>query len=215
MSNLVFIGGGKGGTTKTTTSHLVCLGAILRSQPAAYVLTDPTRQLKPQGRPYGVIDGRDTKILADIINASRRTQNGWLVVDGGGNRPAFDQAMAREADLCLLPFRASEEDLEAVSRDLQAIPNAIAWPAAWSTNKHAQEAAQYLIDGLARAFPRRVLTRPMYFVNSASELLGASLDSPSTPVRNAARRAFDAMSDCFDEQPKSRRNNEEPAAATA
>ncbi|VVP43650.1 hypothetical protein [Pseudomonas fluorescens] len=54
MSNLIFIGGQIGGTTKTTTAHLMSLGAILRGQPAAYVLTDPHRVLKPEGRPYVV-----------------------------------------------------------------------------------------------------------------------------------------------------------------
>ncbi|AXC15967.1 hypothetical protein ACPOL_6757 (plasmid) [Acidisarcina polymorpha] len=35
-------------------------------------------------------------------------------------------------------------------------------------------------------------------MNSAKELLDASLDNPSTPTRNAARRAFDIVSDTFD-----------------
>ena len=198
MSRLIYVGGQKGGTTKTSTAHLLCLGAILRSEPAAYVLTDPARQLKAEGRPYGVMDGRDPNTLAGIIKASESTPNGWLIVDGGGNRPAFDIAMAQQADLCLLPFRASEEDLEAISKDLQAMPNAIAWPSAWSTNKHAQDAAEYLIQGLEKAFPGRVIAMPIYFVNAVAELLGARLDSPSTPVRNAARRAFGIMTESFD-----------------
>ncbi len=194
MSNIVYVGGQKGGTTKSTTGHLLCLGAILMKQPAAYVLTDPNRQLKPEGRPYGVIDGRDPSKLAQIIVASRNMENGWLVIDGGGNRPDFDRAMAAEADLCLLPFRDSEEDLEAVALDLKAIPTAWAWPSAWPTNKQARvHSAQPLIDALSGAFPSRIIIPPMYFVNSAKELLGASLDNPSTPVRNAARRAFEVM----------------------
>ena len=204
MSALVYVGGQKGGTTKTSTAHLLCLGAILRGQPAAYVLTDPARQVKAKGRPYGVMDGRDAMTLAGIIKASQTAENGWLIIDGGGNRPAFDAEIAKQAELCLLPFRASEEDLEAVSRDLQTIRNAVAWPSAWSTNKHAQEAAQYLIDGLEKAFPLRVIKTPVYFVNSVAELLGATLESPSTPVRNAARRAFDIMRDCFDERANAR-----------
>jgi hypothetical protein len=200
MSTLVYVGGQKGGTTKTSTAHLLCLGAILHGQPAAYVLTDPARQVKARGRPYGVMDGRDAMTLAGIIKASATTENGWLIIDGGGNRPAFDAEIAKQAELCLLPFRASEEDLEAVSRDLQAIPNAVAWPSAWSTNKHAQDAAQYLIDGLERAFPLRVIKTPVYFVNSVAELLGVTLESPSTPVRNAARRAFSIMQKRFEEQ---------------
>ncbi|MBX8493201.1 hypothetical protein K5D42_25355 [Pseudomonas cichorii] len=195
MSNLIFVAGQKGGTTKTTTSHLMCLGAILKGQPAAYVLTDPMRMLKPEGRPYGVMDGRDGTDLARIIEASSNTKNGWLIIDGGGNRPELDKAIAAQAHLTILPFRGSEEDLEMISRDLSAIPNSIALPSAWPTNKHAQEAAQRFIDALDAVFPGRVLKNPIYFVNSALELLGQRLDSPSTPVRNAARRAFSILAD--------------------
>ncbi len=198
MSKFVYFGGQKGGTTKTTSAHLLCLGAILRGEPAAYVLTDPHRQIKSEGRPYAVLDGRDPKSLAQIIIASLNTQNGWLIVDGGGNRPALDEKLAEQADLCILPFRASEEDLDALALDMKSMPHAIAWPSAWPTNRHAMQSAQYFIDGLEKAFPLRVIPAPIYFVNSVAELLGASLDSPSTPVRNAARRAYSIMSDCFD-----------------
>jgi hypothetical protein len=80
------------------------------------------------------------------------------------------------------------------------MPKAIAWPSAWPTNRHAVKAGQYLIDGLEKAFPGRVITTPIHFVNSISELLGATLDSPSSPVRNAARKAFSTMADCVDER---------------
>ncbi|MET3625188.1 hypothetical protein [Burkholderia ambifaria] len=198
MSHVIYIGGQKGGTTKTTTAHLLALGAILRRQPSAYVLTDPHRRVKAEGRPYGVLDGRDSGVLEKILIGSQSNLNGWLIVDGGGNRPAFDVAMAEQANLTILPFRASEEDLEAVALDLKAMPNAFALPSAWTTNKHAQQAAQRYIDALAQAFPGRVMTTPIWFVNSAAELLGASLDSPSTAVRNAARHAFDLLTSAFD-----------------
>ncbi|RMW21566.1 hypothetical protein ALO96_200106 [Pseudomonas savastanoi pv. glycinea] len=75
------------------------------------------------------------------------------------------------------------------------MPNAVALPSAWPTNKHAQEAAQKFIDALEQVYPGRVVKTPIYFVNSALELLGQRLDSPSTPVRNAARRAFSILSE--------------------
>ena len=198
MSHSVYFGGQKGGATKTTTSHLVCLGAILHKQPAAYVLTDPNRQLKEEGRPYSVLDGRRPGELAKILGAIDAHRNGWWIVDGGGNRPAFDAEMAQAVDLVILPFRDSEEDLEAVTRDLQAYPNSLAWPCAWPTNDKARQAAKHFIEALNLAFPQRVIITPLYFVNSAKELLGASLDNPSTPTRSAARRAFDIMSDTFE-----------------
>lgn len=213
MSHSIYIGGQKGGATKTTTSHLICLGAILHKQPAAYVLTDPNRQLKEEGRPYSVLDGRDPRELAKIIGTIDAHRNGWWVVDGGGNRPAFDAEMAQAVDLVVLPFRDSEEDLEAVTRDMHAYPNALAWPCAWPTNDKAQQVVKHLIEALAMAFPQRVIKSPLYFVNSAKELLGSSLENPSTPTRNAARRAFGIVSDTFDLHVSKAEN--EPLRATA
>jgi hypothetical protein len=71
--------------------------------------------------------------LANILHASQNTPDGWLIIDGGGNRPAFDSAIAEEADLCIFPFRPSHEDLDTVSRDMDRIANALAWPTAWPT----------------------------------------------------------------------------------
>jgi hypothetical protein len=95
-----------------------------------------------------------------------------------------------------------------VANDLQRLPNAIAWPTAWPTNKFARKAAQYYIDALVTAFPLRVITKPLVFVNSVSELLGAKLESPSTPVRQLARKAFQTIEDYLDE----RAGGNQPAA---
>jgi hypothetical protein len=96
-----------------------------------------------------------------------------------------------------LPFRPSEEDLDTVADDLARLPNAIAWPAAWPTNSFAERAAQFYIDGLAEAFPGRVITQPIPFVNSVSELLASELASPSTTVRQVGRRVFNTIEDWF------------------
>jgi chromosome partitioning protein len=198
MSNLLFVGGRKGGATKTTTSHLFCLGAILKKQPAVYVLTDPEKNLKETGRPYGVMDGRVASELKIILARAACMKNGWVVVDGGGNRPDFDLAVASEADLTIIPFRPSSEDIEMVAKDLGALPRAIALPSAWSKNEKAQKSSRWLIDGLEKAFPGRVIHDPIWFVNAAADLLGTSLESPSTPVRNAARRTFDVVQAAFE-----------------
>lgn len=210
MSIPVYIGGTKGGTAKTSTAHLLCLGAVLFKQPAAYVLTDPERELLAEGRPYGVLDGRDGEKLAKIFAANQSTMNGWLVIDGGGNRPDFDKVVAAEVELCLFPYRDSGEDFRAIRKDLSAIPDALAWPAAWPTNEKAATKAQRYIDDLARDFPGRVVEQPIYFVNSAKELLDNELGDPSTIVRAAARRAFDIMSNYYEIE---RRRRDAPTAA--
>lgn len=195
---IVFFGGIKGGVGKSATSHAACLGATLRNQPAVYVLTDPKRKLRSEGRPYAVLDGREPQMLATILSESRKGLNGWTIIDGGGNRPAFDEEVAAASDLCILPFRASEEDLDMVADDLGRMANAVAWPTAWPTNPYASRAAQFLVEGLVKAFPLRVIHPPIPFVNSVSELLSASLGSPSTPVRQMSRKVFDVMAEEYD-----------------
>src|ERR1700722_2378078 len=98
--------GGKGGTTKTASAHLICLGAFLQGTPAAYVLTDPERKVRGEGRPYAVLDGRLPDKLALIFTSSQSNLNGWLIIDGGGNRPDFDIEISNNADLAIIPFRA-------------------------------------------------------------------------------------------------------------
>lgn len=197
-TNIVFFAGSKGGVGKSATSHLACLGAVLCNQPAAYVLTDPDREIRDKGRPYDVLDGRKPNDLAHILNASRNMPNGWLIIDGGGNRPAFDSAIAEEADLCIFPFRPSQEDMDTVSKDMDRIAQALAWPTAWPTNLFAIPAALSYINRLSKKYPSRVITKPIPFVNSASELLAETLDSPSSPVRRLARKVFSVMEDQFE-----------------
>lgn len=198
MSRLVYVGGRKGGSGKTTTALLLCLGAILRGQPAAYVLTDPEKELKAEGRPFGVIDGRDPVALAQIITNNAKALNGWLIVDGGGNRPAFDAEMAKVAGLCLLPFGDDEEMTDCVMKDLAAMPDSFAWPVNWPTNKMALTSAQRHVEAVSKAFPLRVILPPVVEVRSTKDLLSKSLDNPSTAVRSAARRAFEIMADRYE-----------------
>jgi hypothetical protein len=202
-TKLVFFGGSKGGVGKSATSHLACLGAILCNQPAAYVLTDPDREIRDKGRPYDVLDGRQPKQLASILDASRSTSDGWLIIDGGGNRPAFDLAIADEVDLCIFPFRPSHEDMDTVSKDMDRITNALAWPTAWPTNIFAIPSAQSFINRLSKKYPSRVIIKAIPFVNSASDLLAESLDSPSPPVRRLARKVFGVMEAQFERTMKS------------
>ena len=114
----------------------------------------------------------------------------------------------------LLPFRASEEDLDTVASDLQRLPNALAWPAAWNTNAFAQKAAEFYIEGLLQAFPQRVITPPIAYVNSVSELLATSLGSPSTPVRSLARKVFQVIKERCTEQSE-RKAGHQTASAVA
>jgi hypothetical protein len=197
---IILFGGTRGGIGKTVMSHAACLGAILDNQPAAYVLTDPLRKLRTDGRPYGVLDGRKPLMLARILKESRKGSGDWTIIDGGGNRPAFDEEVAAAADLCIFPFRATDEDLDVVGNDLMRIPKAIAWPTAWPTNPFAFRAAQLLLERFAKAFPLRVINHPIPVVNSSSQLIADSLGSPPTVVRRMSRKIFEVMVKEFDKR---------------
>jgi chromosome partitioning protein len=190
--------GTKGGSTKTATSHLLCLGAYFSGEPAVYTLTDPQRRLRGEGRPYAVLDGRLPAQLAVILNTARHNLSGWLFIDGGGNRPAFDKEIYETVELTVIPFRASEEDIDTVAENLRALPKAFAWPTAWPTNPLAVSTAEYLIEGLGKAFPQRIMTPAVPFVNSISDLLAGKLVTPSSPVRQIARKAFETITDYYE-----------------
>jgi chromosome partitioning protein len=195
---VVFFAGTRGGVGKTVMSHAACLGAILHDQPAVYILTDPLRKLRAEGRPYGVLDGRTPRNLSHMLEQSRKSGDGWTIIDGGGNRPAFDEAMAEIADLCILPFRNTDEDLDVVGNDLVRLPKAIAWPTGWPTSPYGRLAARFMLERFSAAFPLRVIQTPLPKVDSSAQLLGESLGSPRTVVRSMARKVFEVMVEEFD-----------------
>lgn len=190
--------GEKGGTGKSLGGHLLCLGAYLMGAPALYVLTDPRRETRGKGRPYAVLDGKEPEQMATILSNSFTNHNSWLIVDGGGNRPEWDIAISQHLDLVLVPFRASQEDVDTAIQTMRSIPKALAWPWAWTTNAMAEQSAQKYIDRMTKEFPQRIIHPPVPFINSVSVLLDNELESPPTIVRSAARKAFSTMVDYYD-----------------
>lgn len=80
--------GSKGGTGKSTLSHLLAYGAALQGEPAVVVHTDDREPESHDGRPYHYFDGRDPRRLYSVLEKSRASdQPGLCVIDGGGNRP--------------------------------------------------------------------------------------------------------------------------------
>ncbi|HNU20533.1 MAG TPA: hypothetical protein PKK53_09645, partial [Hydrogenophilus thermoluteolus] len=132
MAILIAIIGNKGGTGKTTLSHLLCHGLGLLGYKSACILTDTAREpLSPEGRRYVIADARSAATLERIVT-KLRTLDDWVgVLDGGGNRPEVDKRLYGIADLALLPFRESAEDIRTVIRDLEQYPRAYAVPSQW------------------------------------------------------------------------------------
>jgi len=188
MAEIVCIIGNKGGTGKTTLSHMLCQGIGLLEQRSVCVLTDTLREpLDPDGRRYLIADARTPEALGKVLDKIRSLK-GWIgVIDGGGNRSEMDRRLYGLANLVLLPFRDSHEDLRTVLNDLEAFPRAWAIPSQWPTNAWQQEASKKSVREFLGRHADRLL-EPVYAV-SASKLMLQKQIPPAlpTPLANACR----------------------------
>lgn len=111
----------KGGVGKSTLCHLLALGAAgWRGVPAYFCHTDNREPMKVEGRPYAYIDARDHQTLATIME-SLINSDGFTIIDGGGNRPEFDQWIAEAVDLVLIPVTADQEAVELAKATMQRL----------------------------------------------------------------------------------------------
>ena len=188
MAEIICVIGNKGGTGKTTLSHMLCQGLGLLGQRAACVLTDTSREpLVPTGRRYVLADARTRESLTKVVDKLRMLENWIGVIDGGGNRTEMDRKLYALSDLVLLPFRESHEDIRTVLRDLEMFPRAYAIPTQWPTNPRQREAADPSVSRLLGAHRHRIL-RPVNALSSTKLLLQKQLpEQLPTPLANACR----------------------------
>lgn len=198
MAEIVCVIGNKGGTGKTTMSHMLCHGMGLLGQRAVCVLTDTCREpLDPAGRRYLIADARTREALVKVTSKIR-SLNAWMgVIDGGGNRTEADRNLYAMADLVLLPFRDSHEDIRTVIRDLEMFPRAYAIPSQWPTNAWQREAAERTVDQFLASFGDRIL-EPVTSISASKYLLQktmpANLPSPlANASRGIARQVLDLL----------------------
>jgi hypothetical protein len=190
MADIICVIGNKGGTGKTTLSHMLCQGMGLLGQRSVCVLTDTHREpLAPNGRRYLIADARSREALARVVDKIR-SLNAWMgIIDGGGNRTEIDRKLYGLADLVLLPFRDSQEDIRTVIRDLEMFPRAYALPMQWPTNAWAREAAEKLVQEMLGAYQDRIL-EPVFALGASKVLLQKQIPPVlPTPLANACRSA--------------------------
>lgn len=221
MAEIICVIGNKGGTGKTTLSHMLCQGLGLLGQRAACVLTDTSREpLVPAGRRYVLADARTRDSLTKVVDKLRTLENWIGVIDGGGNRTEMDRKLYALSDLVLLPFRESHEDIRTVLRDLEMFPRAYAIPTQWPTNPWQREAADRSVARLLGAHRHRIL-RPVNALSSTKLLLQKQLpEQLPTPLANAcravARQLLEVLEIDFidhDEEPSGAEQDERLSAA--
>ncbi|MDK9723380.1 MAG: hypothetical protein OEL88_00735 [Sterolibacteriaceae bacterium MAG5] len=188
MADIICVIGNKGGTGKTTLSHMLCQGMGLLGQRSACVLTDTYREpLNPAGRRYLVADARSREALVKVVDKLRSLKAWMGVIDGGGNRTEMDKKLYSVADLVLLPFRDSHEDIRTVVRDLEMFPRAYAIPSQWPTNVWQREAAEKTVEELLAPYRDRILD-PVSVLSASKLLLQRDIpESIPTPVSNSCR----------------------------
>jgi chromosome partitioning protein len=171
VNRLICIIGNKGGTGKTSITHMLCHGLGLLGKRSIAVLTDIYREpLSREGRHYTPLDGRSPEKLEKIV-AKLETMPDWYgVIDGTANHPEMDKQLYEMCDLVLLPFRDSHEDIRTVRHDLDDYPKAWGVPSQWPTNPWQQLAAERTLDELMQDYRPRLL-EPVYSVSSSKLLL--------------------------------------------
>lgn len=217
MSRIIAVIGNKGGTGKTTITQMLCHGLGLLGKRSMAVLTDAARDpLSSEARRYTPCDGRSPDRLRKAVGLFRSMHNLIGVIDGGGNRPQLDREFYEMADLVLLPFRDSHEDLRTVRRDLDSFPEALGVPSQWPSNPWAQMAAERSIDQLIPEYRPR-LTEPVYALSASKLLLQDPAPQPlPTALNNLCRRlARDVLArlETIDNGPAETRRAGTPEAA--
>lgn len=198
MADIICIIGNKGGTGKTTLSHMLCQGLGLLGQRSVCVLTDTYREpLNPEGRRYLVADARTREALCKVTDKIR-SLDAWMgVVDGGGNRTEMDRKLYGLADLVLLPFRDSHEDIRTLIRDLEMFPRAYAIPTQWPVIPWQRDTADRTMEDLLAPYNDRILL-PVNAFNATKLLLKSDIGNDIPPQLaeaccNVARQVLDLL----------------------
>jgi chromosome partitioning protein len=190
VDKLICVIGNKGGTGKTSITHMLCHGFGLLGMRSIAVLTDTTREPLLRGnRGYTPLDGRTPekleKILAKLVSMPE-----WIgVIDGGANRPEMDSQLYELSNLVLLPFRDSHEDIRTVRHDLESYPEALGVPSQWPKNPWQQMAAEKTLDELMQDYRPRLLD-PVYTVSSSKLLLESQVPPDLPTVLNNVCRGL-------------------------
>lgn len=193
--------GGKGGSSKTTTAHLISYGLAKFGVRTILLTTDHQAgrlSLNDENRNYKTRSGQTSENLKKWFeyfhDFDAAKYPAALVVDGGGNRQNVDDVLAKYSDLILLPFRDSEEDVRVAREDMLRLPNAFALPSAWPTNNFANAAAGRVLQKMETEFPGRIL-KPVPVCRATQQLLREDFKGVDSTVTSVTKNlTFDVLS---------------------
>ncbi len=150
MARVIAFAGSKGGTGKSTLSHLAAHGAgsLPRPIPTVVVTTDPEDALAEGERRYVVVDGRSPSLLADQLQRLLSIERLLIIIDGVANRSDVDRILGEVADLVIIPYGPSAQDGARASANLEALPVAVGMPNRWPTHPGVAKRARRWLEAV-------------------------------------------------------------------
>jgi chromosome partitioning protein len=150
MAKLIAVMGEKGGTGKSTLSHLIGHGCGSLPHPidCAVITTDPGDMPITGSRRYLPVDGREPADLTRALTALDQRDRLLIVLDGAAARVHVDKVAADLADLIVIPFGPSYQDAQRAARDMARLPKAVALPNNWPTHPAVAARAKQFLDML-------------------------------------------------------------------
>lgn len=148
MAKVIALAGSKGGTGKSSLSHLIAHGAgsLPRAIPSVVLTTDTDDDILSDERRYLVLDGRDPAQLANELERLLAEPRLLVIIDGAAGRPEIDAVISEVADLVLLPFGPSAQDAARAAKNLEALPKAVALPNRWPTHPGVAKRARKWLE---------------------------------------------------------------------
>ena len=115
-----------GGCAKTTSAHLLCLGAVWNAVEAAFIHTDNKAPITIN-RPYHYFDCRAPEQLVSKVNEILNSGiPGVVVIDGGAGRKGNDEWFSKKTNLIVIPVDLSQGGVrEAISTSLLVTKNGV------------------------------------------------------------------------------------------
>jgi hypothetical protein len=156
MARVIAFAGSKGGTGKSTLSHLAAHGAgsLSKPIPTIVVTTDPEDALAEGERRYVVVDGRSPPLLADQLQRLLSIDRLLVIVDGVANRSDVDRILSEVADLVIIPYGPSAQDGARAAANLGSLPVAVGMPNRWPTHPGVAKRARRWLEAVP--FDRRL-----------------------------------------------------------
>jgi|TARA_B110000902_G_scaffold232794_1_gene276069 MinD-like ATPase involved in chromosome partitioning or flagellar assembly len=195
----IAVSSSRGGCGKTSLAHALALGCGWNNTLAYLCHTDNRDPIKTIDRPYGYYDCRDTTRLAKLASLAAEKDDGFFIIDSGGNRPKFDAWIATSMDLILIPVSPDSEDVSEALAHHHRLVDAGAMNIKFVINKYPNaKSRQPLADKILALIPegeRLVYLPEVSAIRNLRMTDEEAFKTPPTNVNNLARKLFRAVRD--------------------